>query len=156
MKVELSEVEMRELGEALDRQLAGLMREIVRTDHRAYRGELSQRYDRIEVRFHAAASSPSIPSIVNRRPSAHHAIAIPPSMPLMVRSPRSGRLEPRSRAMEASGRPAQSPCVLRDAACGRSSGCGLSGGCGCRPHPEGSARSGERLEGRGRPPGMDD
>ena len=56
-------------------------------------------------------------------------IAAQSSIPLMVRSPRSGRLEPRTMAMETIERPAQAACVLRDAACVlRDAACGCSSG----------------------------
>ncbi|MBZ4398317.1 hypothetical protein OWM54_22845 [Myxococcus sp. MISCRS1] len=48
MLLELSEVEGRELKQALDTALRELLDEISRTDQRAYRDMLRERHDRLE------------------------------------------------------------------------------------------------------------
>jgi hypothetical protein len=48
MLLELSAVEARELKQALDTALRGLLEEIAHADQRAYRDMLRERYDRME------------------------------------------------------------------------------------------------------------
>jgi hypothetical protein len=48
MLLELSSVEARELKQALDTALHGLLEELAHADQRAYRDMLRERYDRME------------------------------------------------------------------------------------------------------------